>query len=204
MPRVHHITAAKDYPRFGIKKGDKHYKWKIKQTYGGIEYRSLTYPRRSQLTSSEYLSQQYDFEDAIQEASDPEEFRSIASDVENLGSEQEEKLNNMPEGLQQGHTGELLEERRQACEDWASAINDAADELETKLNELEEEEKEYGPAKAAWDEYYELHAEWENDEEGEEPEPTEPELEEPDEEKDFPQLREDVIQEARDACEYPG
>ena len=63
MPRVHTVNAArKDYPDDGISKGDKYYHWKFPY---GSKIRSLTYPKRSQLTKSPYKSQGYDIEDSI-------------------------------------------------------------------------------------------------------------------------------------------
>ena len=47
---------------------------------------------------------------------------SIVEDIRALGEEQSDKLSNMPDGLQQAPTGEMLQNRADACEDWASEI----------------------------------------------------------------------------------
>jgi hypothetical protein len=60
------------------------------------------------------------------------DLESAADESESLGSEQEEKLNNMPEGFQQGSTGELLQARSDACQTVADTLRDAASELEGK------------------------------------------------------------------------
>lgn len=52
MPRVQKVKAGKDYPHFGIVKGQEHYVWK--PGYGGPTLRSLTPPRPSQLTTSKW------------------------------------------------------------------------------------------------------------------------------------------------------
>lgn len=140
MPRVHHRKAAKDYPKFGIAKGEMHYQWKIKLQRGGIEYRQKTPPKRSQLTASEFLGQAYDLDDSIAEATDFDGLRVVAEEVRALGEEQQEKLDNMPEGFQQGSTGELIQERIDGCKEWASEIESAADELEQALTEIDEAE----------------------------------------------------------------
>jgi hypothetical protein len=125
MPKVHYVKARKDYPEAGVKKGDMHYVWDIKLQRGGIRRRSLTKPTPAQMTVSEYKTAAYgineSFEasrkdaegdlDAIQSA--VEEAKSDAID---LRDEQQEKLDNIPEGLQQGPIGELIQERISALE----------------------------------------------------------------------------------------
>lgn len=130
MARVTHVKKAqKDYPEHGIKKGEEYYWWKFR--YGGKHF-SKTYPKPSQLTQSEFLSQVYDFNDRISGLStgdfnEPEDLQAwkeeLVGELETLRDEQEEKKDNMPEGLQEGPTGELLQERY-----------DGIDEL---INELE-------------------------------------------------------------------
>jgi hypothetical protein len=135
MAKVEFLKARKDYPEHKINKGDMYYTW---QLYRGPTRRSLTRPTRSQLTSSEFLVQVYDFaDDALPNAQDPGDFESIASELENLGQEQEGKLDNMPEGFRNGQTGEQLEARKTSCEEWAQAINDAASEFETAVTDIE-------------------------------------------------------------------
>jgi len=97
-------------------------------------------PKRSQLTQSEYYSQAWDMEDEIGEleAESMEDLESTVEDlvsrIQELGGEQTDKLYNMPEGLQEGDTGQLLQSRADACEAIAS-------ELECLDFELDEGEK---------------------------------------------------------------
>jgi len=125
MPRVHHVKKArKDYPEYGIKKGDSYYHWKFR--YGGL-HRSKTPPKASQLTQSEFLSRLYDVQDRIGDlspdsAEDLEtEVESIKEELQEMADECQEKRDNMPEGLQDGDVGQLLENRAEALE---SAIGD--------------------------------------------------------------------------------
>jgi hypothetical protein len=118
----------------GIKKGQSYYWWKFKR--GGKHY-SLTPPRASQLTQSAFYGTLYDIGDriaALTADSDlPGEIESIAEDIRELGNECQSSLDNMPEGLQQGSTGEMLQERVDWCEEKAGEFEgieaeyDAAD-----------------------------------------------------------------------------
>jgi len=139
MPRVYFVKKArKDYPAFGIKKGDSYYWWKFR--YGGI-YKSKTRPRPSQLTQSEFLGTIYAIIEEIQDVT-IDDFNSIdelrdfieekAEEIRILGEEQEDKLYNMPESLQDSETGWLLQDRADAC-------YEIADELENIDTEIDEE-----------------------------------------------------------------
>lgn len=128
MTRAHFVkAAAKDYPQAGIKKGESYYWWKFKARYGNSPRKmSKTRPRPSQLTQSEYLSQalalQERVEDLAPDSTLPDELPGVIDDLRSLGDEQGDKLDNMPEGLQQGDTGQLLEQRRDACNEYANAL----------------------------------------------------------------------------------
>ena len=172
MARIQERKAAKDYPASGIKKGDTYFYVKIKTgPYSSRTIRSKTRPKRYELTGSEFYSQLWQIEDErFQDIDGSEALRDIANDLRQLGEEQQEKFDNMPEGLQQGDTGQRLEERAQACEGWADDIDNAAEELDTALEEFE-------AALEPWAAYNKARDEWddldEEEQEGKE-EPTEP------------------------------
>jgi hypothetical protein len=125
MPKVTHVKSAqKDNPV--CKKGESYYHWSFR--YGGKHY-SLTPPRGSQLTQSPHysgvrsISEQIEDTD-INEPADLEILRDeIVGTIRELGEAANDSRENMPEGLQQGDTGMMLEERYDTCEA-------AADELE--------------------------------------------------------------------------
>lgn len=126
MARVHRVErAAKDYPNDGIKKGEPYYWW---QLWKGPKRRSSKPPRRSQLTGSSFLAEVYDLEDEIAdwEGTDASDLRSNVDDwaqrIRDLGDQAQESLDAMPESLQQGPTGEMLQSRVDACEDWATGV----------------------------------------------------------------------------------
>lgn len=149
MPKVHTVKKArKAYKAYGIKKGDTYYWWKFR--YGG-KVMSKTYPKRSQLTRSDYLATLYDLEDSIAEwsAESPEGLAAmrdeLVSDLETLRDEQEEKRDNMPEQLQDSGSGELLQERY-------DALDGAISELESiDLDDYEEPEEDKLRAEAIED-----------------------------------------------------
>jgi len=127
VPRVNTVKkAAKDYPESGIKKGDQYFWWHFRH---GPMVRSKEYPKPWQLTRSEFYGTLLQIQDRIANihAEDADDLKSqvdeIASELRSLGEECREKHDNMPDGLQDGDTGQLLEER-------ASAMESAADELE--------------------------------------------------------------------------
>lgn len=152
MARVKYQKAMKDYPEAGIKKGDMYYYARIKTgPRSSRQIRQLKPIRRSQLTTSEFLSQFYGFQEQLSDyngrIADLSAFLSeMASDVRNLGEEEQAKYDNMPEPLQQGDTGQMIEERAQAMEQWADSLENAASEAEDKAEAFEENQK-------LWDEY---------------------------------------------------
>ena len=176
MARVHHRKAAKDYPQQGIAKGDMYYYVKIKTgPRTSREMRSKTPFKRSQLTQSDYLSQLYDWEDSKAEISEMDSAQQFADDIRALGEEQGEKFDNMPEGLQQGDSGQMLEARRDACEQAATEIEEIISEWEDAKSTWETEIETYKTELAAHKASQEAFDEWEaqsEDDGFDEPEPT--------------------------------
>ncbi len=135
MAKIQERKAAKDYPANGIKKGDTYFFVAIKTgPRSSRTIRSLVRPKRYELTTSAFKGALWRIEDeGFNEIDDPEGLRGVAEEIRDLGGEQQESFDNMPEGLQQGDTGQLLEERATGCEEWADAIEQAADDLESEL-----------------------------------------------------------------------
>ena len=148
MPRVTSVKKAQksqgECSKCGvkIKKGDGYRWWKFR--FGGRYVRCLKLecaPKPSDLTRSEFYGTLYGVEESLRSALD--DFRKggdpvdlagtlneLAEELRNLGSECQDKLDNMPEGLQQGDTGQLLENRAQECESKADELESAASEVE--------------------------------------------------------------------------
>lgn len=139
MPRVHHRKAAKDYPDIGVQKGEKYYTWRIKLAWGGKTCRSKTYPRPSQLNLG-FRGRIGDIEMDLGNANSLEDLTAVAEAMRELGEEQQEKFDNMPEPLQYGDTGQTLEEQAQGLEEWADHIDELVDSFEDPENEDEDED----------------------------------------------------------------
>lgn len=126
MPKVHTAKAAKDYPQYGIKKGDLYYYWSPYRS----KKRSMskTMPKPSQLTQSDFLQSLYSIQEEIDAArenwttiEDAQGFRdTTVENLETLRDETQEKRENMPEGLQEVGSGELLGTR---CDQLQEAID---------------------------------------------------------------------------------
>jgi hypothetical protein len=130
MPRVIHVKKArKANKQHGIKKGDSYYWWSVMMGSRGVKRYSLTKPKASQLTNSEFWQAVYGAQESADDAppksiEDAEADRdNLVDELTNLKDETDDKFNNMPDGLQQGDTGQLLEER-------VSALDEAISELE--------------------------------------------------------------------------
>lgn len=144
MARVHKRKAAKDYPQNGIAKGDEYYYVKVKTgPRSSRVMRSKTPFKRSQLTQSDYLGQLYDWEDDKAAISSMDDAQGFADTIRSLGEEQDEKFNNMPEGLQQGDSGQMLEARRDACEQAATEIEEIISEWESAKEDHESAVEEF-------------------------------------------------------------
>lgn len=156
MARPEKRKARKDYPEHGIAKGDEYWYVSIKTgARSSRVMRQKTPFKRSQLTQSDYLSQLYDWEDEKADIGQMEDAESFAERIRDLGNEQQEKLDNMPEGLQQGDTGQMIQERIDACENAASEIEEIISEWESDRDDHESKKRdfeEYEKARDEWDE----------------------------------------------------
>jgi len=145
MPRVHHVKKArKDNPV--CKAGESYYWWKF--AFGSKRY-SLTRPRSSQLTQSEFYSELFLLKESLEDTpvtgDDLRDWREGAiGDLENLSSDCYDKRSNMPDSLQDSPTGELLENRACEVESLRSELENVdLEEPEQKpLDEMSEEELE--------------------------------------------------------------
>lgn len=152
MPQVHKVkSAAKDHPECGVKKGETYYWWKQRLTPKGtgVKRCSKSYPRQSVLTSSPFWSAVWSIKENIADTmgqidntTDLASFRDeVIGEIENLRDEVQGNLDNMPEQLQEGDTGQMLQERIGECENWIAEIEslDAPDDPEDEDEESDEE-----------------------------------------------------------------
>lgn len=168
MPRVKQVVAAKDYPDHGIKKGELHHYWKRKTgPRSSVTYRQIAPPRIEQMTGSAYKIAMHYIEEARNAVIDPDGMDDLISSIEELAAEQREKFDNMPEGLQQGDTGQTLEQQADTLDAAVEELNTIKDEWQQALDEHETLENDF-------EEYESAHAEWESgDQSGDEPDEVE-------------------------------
>lgn len=146
MPTVHHVKARKDNQV--VKAGEYYYWWKFGPRFP--KQYSKTRPRASQLTTSEFLGAVYSIQEDMDDATpaDVTELESLVSEwklqIEDARDQAQTNFDNMPESLQGGDTGQLLESRVNDCDDWISNL-DAIDytlgegeELDDKLQEVKD------------------------------------------------------------------
>lgn len=146
MPRVTIVAKARKNQGTCGKCGDEikrgmPYKW-WKFNFGARHVRCAKAecaPRASDLTQSAFLAQLYDLQDRAfegQSSADLEGERDeMVSDLEALKQECEDNRSNIPDHLQDGDSGTLLQER-------ADALDDAINELQGIDTALEGEDDE--------------------------------------------------------------
>lgn len=161
MPAVNHVAKARKSPgkcgKCGdtIRKGQSYVWWAFR--YGGKRVRCSKpecAPKPADLTQSEFYSTLYGIQEETFAGTTADELKdqrdSVVSELNDLAEETRGKFDNMPEGLQQGDTGQMLEERADACE---SAVSD----LEGV--DIEDEDREEDETDEAYNERNEQHLE---------------------------------------------
>lgn len=138
--KLNHVIKAQKTTKCGkcgkeIAKGDSYRWWKFR--YGGRRVRcmdSACSPRPSEMINSPFLSTAASLAEGLEDAVASFEsdldvdalqgaVEEAASGFRELGEEAQGSFDNMPEGLQQGDTGQMLEGRAERC-------GEIADELE--------------------------------------------------------------------------
>lgn len=147
MPKVYTQTARKEYKcgKCGgsILPGEP-YK-KLMGRYIATRYACAGCKfKRSETTSSDYLSQLYDLQDDFA-IDDEVSVEDLIAELENLRDEQQEKLDNMPEQFQEADTGQLIQERIDSiegaidtleCLEWPNE-----DEVREQINDAEDSDE---------------------------------------------------------------
>lgn len=139
-------AAQKDYPEAGIKKGESYWKWSFLR---GGKFKSKTKPTRSQLTRSDFLGQLYALEDGLDDRfsgmDDADELAGavdeLVGEIESLRDETQEKLDNMPDPLKDGDTGQLLQERIDGLESWISDLQAVDTSIESDQTDEEKADR---------------------------------------------------------------
>ena len=109
--------ARKDNP--AVSKGESYWWWKFRRSG---KYYSKEKPKPSQLTQSHYYSTVYSIQETLPDNIDQDHIQNMIDQIQELGEGCQESFDNMPESLQYGETGQLLEERVAACEQCAQEL----------------------------------------------------------------------------------
>lgn len=150
--------ARKDNPV--AKKGESYWWWAFMVGgRGGPKHYSKEQPRRSQLTQSSFLSTLWDIQDNASantpDADDLESERdSIVGDLNSLKDDTEGNLSNMPDGLQQGDTGQQMQTRIDSLDEAISTLEglDLAFDKDDKSEDETEDEYKTRFAEEKWQE----------------------------------------------------
>ena len=138
LSKIDKTVPADENDKILIDKGESYYTWSF---MNGGTYYSKTPPRASQLTSSEFMSTYYGIQESVEdfETTDLDELVSFVDDIksslEDLRDETDDKFNNMPESLQGGPTGELLQERVDSLDSTISEFEDIDFDFEESSKE---------------------------------------------------------------------
>ncbi len=147
MPRVTFVKSArKDNPV--AKKGESYYWWAFMQGgRGGPKRYSKDRPKQSQLTQSEFWGAVFSLQEQHEQTPNFEDIESeieeIKSELENIKDETQGKFDNMPQGLQDGDSGQLLQERVDALEGVIGELDsvDTSIELGPEIEAMEDGEE---------------------------------------------------------------
>lgn len=151
MARVHHVKRARKAHRgYGIRKGQEYWWASYRVGRSSIKRVWDHPPRPSEVTRSEFLSAIYGHQETLEDTAGNavtvedvhslgQDMEAAAAEIEQLADEQEEKYGNMPDGLQQGDTGQLLERRADQARTIASELEDAGSTLQDFTFDPEED-----------------------------------------------------------------
>lgn len=150
MPRVNSVKKCRKTPgkcsrcAHKIKKGEPYIWWKF--NFGAKYVRCAEpscYPKPSDLTRSEFWGRMGDLQQEGFEGTTYEELRdrreTVMDALNEIADDCEEKFNNMPQSLQDGDTGQLLQERADACRDCVTELEDIDLPEEEPPDEKDEE-----------------------------------------------------------------
>ena len=139
MAKVYHRKARKDYPSNGIHRGDMYYTVSLKTGPRSSQtLRSLKPFRPSQLTSSAFKKGWFAAQETLVDEPNfnADTIGKIMEDIESIKEDVEGSFENMPENLQDGATGEMLQERINRCDDCHNELDSLKDSMEEFEDEL--------------------------------------------------------------------
>ena len=149
MHKLDRTIPANSKDKVLVSVGESYYWWQFKR---GPVHISKTRPKRSQLTQSEFKGWLYDLEDDISTFHvPPDSIQDYSVDdlemvvdewldeIETMRDELEGRLDNMPENLRDNSiSGQMLQERVDALDDWHSALDSERGDIEWDDEELKQ------------------------------------------------------------------
>lgn len=123
--------ARKDYPAFGVRRGDSYYWWKFR---GEERQMSRRYPPRSWLTRSARLARLYDTEDSLPDLIETDaditaaarHLPEVARILDEIATEYERGAEHTPERLQYSSHADGLRERARGIRKTQRLVAEAA------------------------------------------------------------------------------
>ena len=131
MARVNRVLRSKTERRCEkcgavVKVGEPYLWWQFR--YGGRHERcaaSSCFPRRQDLTQSDFWKQAWTIEDELSEVVDSDGLEALVEEIEALADEREDAVSNMPDQLQDGSTAQA---RAEAVREWAEEARGVLDD----------------------------------------------------------------------------
>lgn len=147
--------------------------FRIEAPHMPTKYRcSCCRPERSELTESEYLQWLYSLQDHLTETYDLESEdakQELYDELENMRDELQERYDNIPESLQDGSAGEMLQDRISSLEDAMNELDNLEfpeepnkEDYNKEVEVQEPEESDDGEAEVEDDAEVEENEEYEN------------------------------------------
>ena len=142
LSKIDRNQPADENDEILINVGESYWTWCF---YGGQPIYSKTKPRQSQLTNNSFKQELYSIQESVEDFSpeDPDEVgefvEELISDLEELRDTCQESFDNIPEQLQEGNSGQILQERIENLDDVISNLENIDTEFSSELDESEKD-----------------------------------------------------------------
>lgn len=142
LSKIDRNQPADENDEILINIGESYWTWCF---YGGQPIYSKTKPRQSQLTNNSFKQELYSIQESVEDFSpeDPDEVgefvEELISDLEELRDTCQESFDNIPEQLQEGDSGQILQERIENLDDVISNLENIDTEFSSELDESEKD-----------------------------------------------------------------
>lgn len=142
LSKIDRNQPADENDEILINTGESYWTWCF---YGGQPIYSKTKPRQSQLTNNSFKQELYSIQESVEDFSpeDPDEVgefvEELISNLEELRDTCQESFDNIPEQLQEGNSGQILQERIENLDDVIYNLENIDTEFSSELDESEKD-----------------------------------------------------------------